>query len=201
LGRRRDWLVLAASLAVHVALLAAWLSKRPEFHFVEPPPMTVELVRLRPPPRPEAPPVRPSQNRSQARSDETKPETPPPPNTSPPPPPVTPRQLTDEELLDSRVRLTPRQIREAPVYDHTRWDRAPRPPRPKCKPAEGYPGPPLPCPGDLGKDPNRPFDVDRDAPDSELAREGRYKRAMKAYHEAPGGAGYPGIACAIFHRC
>jgi len=109
--------------------------------------------------------------------------------------------MTDEELLANRPKLTERQIREAPVYDHTRWDQLPRPPRPKCKPAEGYPGPPLPCPGDLGKDPTRPFDVDRDAPDSELAKAGRYKRAMKAYKEAPGAAGYPGIACAIFHQC
>ncbi|HEY0436078.1 MAG TPA: hypothetical protein VGC92_05525, partial [Phenylobacterium sp.] len=122
---------------------------------------------------------------------------PPPP---PPPAPVEPRPLTDEELLAGRVRLTPRQIRDAPIKDGA-WDARPRPPRAKCKPAEGYPGPPLPCPGELMKDPNRPFDVDRDAPDSELAREGRYKRAMKRYHELPGGAGYPGIACAILHRC
>ncbi len=197
--------MLAASFAVHVALLAAWLSKRPEFRFVDPPAMAVELVRLRPPePRPPPPPPPPKPSRAQpagAQANAPSSETP---TTKPPPPaapPVAPRQLTDEELLANRAKMTPRQIREAPVYDHTRWDALPRPPRPKCKPAEGYPGPPLPCPGDLGKDPNRPFDVDRDAPDSELAREGRYKRAMKAYHEAPGGAGYPGIACAIFHQC
>jgi len=192
--------VLAASFAVHVALFAAWLSKRPEFRFVEPPAMTVALVRQRPPPPRPAPQTPPSK-RAEGRAEEAKPPTPPPGTPPPPPPPVTPRQMTDEELLANRPKLTERQIREAPVYDHTRWDRAPRPPRPKCKPAEGYPGPPLPCPGEIVKDPNRPFDVDRDAPDSDLAREGRYKRAMKAYKEAPGAAGYPGIACAIFHRC
>ena len=30
---------------------------------------------------------------------------------------------------------------------------------------------------------------------------GRYKRAMKTYKELPGDKGYPGIACAMFHKC
>lgn len=191
--------MLAASFVAHLALLAAWLSTRPEFRFVEPPAMAVELVRLTPP-KPTEPPSRSAPRTAGARAEAAAPQASAPVAPSPSPAPVTPRQLSDEQLLDG-AHMTPRQIREAPVYDHTRWDQKPRPPRPKCKPPEGYPGPPLPCPGDLGKDPNRPFDVDRDAPDSELAREGRYKRAMKAYHEAPGGAGYPGIACAIFHEC
>jgi hypothetical protein len=40
--------VLAVSLGAHVMLLAAWLSTRPNVHFVEPPAMVVQLVR--PPP-------------------------------------------------------------------------------------------------------------------------------------------------------
>jgi hypothetical protein len=196
LGRRRNWLVFAASLAAHLGLLVAWLSTRPEFHFVEPAAMTVELARLKPP-APPAPRARPPQKRAQDRPVEAKPDTLPP--SAPSSAPAISRAPTDEELL-AAPRLTARQIRDAPVKDGS-WDRPPRPPRPKCKPAEGYPGPPLPCPGEIVNDPNRPFDVDRDAPDSELARAGRYKRAMKTYHELPGGRGYPGIACAIFHRC
>ena len=35
----------------------------------------------------------------------------------------------------------------------------------------------------------------------EFAREARRNEAVKRYHELPGGAGYPGIACQILHRC
>ena len=36
---------------------------------------------------------------------------------------------------------------------------------------------------------------------AELLPEGRYKRAHKIYRELEGTAGYPGIRCAMFHRC
>ena len=35
----------------------------------------------------------------------------------------------------------------------------------------------------------------------EVAREARRNEAVKRYHELPGGAGYPGIACQILHKC
>ena len=34
-----------------------------------------------------------------------------------------------------------------------------------------------------------------------MAAEAAYKNAVKTYQEAPGGAGYPGIACAMLHKC
>jgi hypothetical protein len=195
--------VLAVSLAAHGLLLAGWMSTRPDLKLAESPTLEVQLVRLPPKPkRLEAPPKTtppPRPGLPQPAPVE------PPPTQTPPPspqvaPPVAPRPLTDQELLAGLRLPTLRQLRDAPVRDGS-WTTAAKPPRPKCKPAEGYPGPPLPCPGEMLKDPNRPYDVDRDAPDSELARAGRYKRAMKTYKELPGGAGYPGIACAIFHKC
>jgi len=36
---------------------------------------------------------------------------------------------------------------------------------------------------------------------SALAREARRNEALKRYHEAPGSAGYPGMRCALLHRC
>ena len=36
---------------------------------------------------------------------------------------------------------------------------------------------------------------------AELLPEGRYKRADKTYRELEGTSGYPGIRCAMFHRC
>jgi hypothetical protein len=35
----------------------------------------------------------------------------------------------------------------------------------------------------------------------EFAREARHNEAVKRYHELPGGAGYTGIGCHVFHRC
>lgn len=34
-----------------------------------------------------------------------------------------------------------------------------------------------------------------------LAREARRNEALKRYRDAPGMVGYPGIGCAVFHRC
>lgn len=36
---------------------------------------------------------------------------------------------------------------------------------------------------------------------SALAREARRNEALKRYRDAPGAAGYPGLGCAVFHRC
>ena len=184
--------ILIASLAMHAALFAALLSVRPEPTPAEAPTMDIQLVpppiRPKPPPKAAAPTLRP------LRSAE-----PEPPARPQPPPPKSRPPLTDQELV-AGPRLTARQLRDAPVGRTEDWSRPPRP-KAKCKPPEGYPGPPLPCPGEALRDADAPFDVDKDAPNSDLAREGRHNRAMRKYLELPGAAGYPGIGCAIFHRC
>jgi hypothetical protein len=43
------------SLAAHIALLAAWISTRPDLRAAETPTMAVQLVRLPPKPSPEPP--------------------------------------------------------------------------------------------------------------------------------------------------
>jgi hypothetical protein len=195
--------VLAASLAAHIALLAAWVSTRPELRMVEPPTMQVALVR--PPPReaskprlPSPPPPTETPLHLNVPAGPTPPEAagPPLPPTAPAPKPLDPRQMTDQELLaggrpdlariyadEARQPLTRNGLPTGckPATEHS--DRI-------APPCPAWAGAPIPrdTPAQL---PNRP----------EIASEGRYKNAMKTYHEAPGGAGYPGIACAMLHKC
>jgi hypothetical protein len=202
LRKSRTAVVLAASLAAHAVLLTVWMNTRPDPHMVEPPVMQIEL--LRPPPREASKPRRPSPPPREtplhlhipagpAPADLAGPPLPP---TAPAPRPLDPRQMTDQELLaggrpdlakiyadEARQPLTRKGMPTGckPATEHS--DRIAQP----CAVWAG--GPILHDPA--GQLPNRP----------EMAAEGRYKDAMKKYHEAPGGAGYPGMACALGHRC
>jgi hypothetical protein len=74
--------------------------------------------------------------------------------------------------------------------------------RPPCKSSEDHSNSDLPpCARASPDEQAARWDPARDGETGVFEGAGRYKRAQKRYHEAPGGAGYPGIRCAIFHKC
>jgi hypothetical protein len=192
--------VLAASLAAHVALLAAWMSTRPEFRMVEPP--TLQVALIRPPPRqtPKPRSTPPPNVATPLRSAETPvaAERPAPPPALPP----APRVLDVPRMTDQELTAGPRPDL-AKIYA----DEARQPltrngvPTDGCKPAWEHseriaPPCPIRAAAPLPRNPsaqlpNRP----------DMAAEAAYKNTMKTYREAPGDAAYPGLACAILHKC
>lgn len=194
--------MLAVSLAAHVGLLTAWMSTRPDLRMVEPPTMQVSL--LRPPPRQPSP---------KSRS--------PPPKLALPAPaaeapaPVPPEATAAPLLAPPRARvldvprMTDQELTAGPRPDLARIyaDEARQPltrngvPTNGCKPAREHSdriAPPCPI-REAGPVPRAPPVQLPNRPD--VAAEAAHKNAMKTYGETPGGAGYPGIACAILHRC
>jgi hypothetical protein len=195
--------VLAVSLSAHIALLAAWLTTRPPAVMAEPPAMEIQLIR--PPPR-EAlkartplPPPRETPLHLHVPAGPTPAEAAGLmlPSAALAPKPLDPRQMTDQELTagprpdlakiyadEARQPLTRNGVPTdgcKPTWDHSNRLAPPCPIR-EAGPLARSPSLQLP---------NRP----------DVAAEATYKNTMKTYHEAPGGAGYPGIACAILHRC
>lgn len=74
--------------------------------------------------------------------------------------------------------------------------------RPPCKSSEDHTNSDLPpCARGSPDDQAARWDAARDSATGAFEGDGRYKRAEKRYQEAPGSAGYPGIRCAIFHKC
>jgi hypothetical protein len=205
--RRRDAAILAASLLAHIGMLAAWMATRLPDSFVEAPAFQVEL--LRPTPRPRPPP--PAPRRPRVSLDHTL--APPPSVPTPLQPPalaspapvapiaVDPRKLTDQELVEqSGPRADLNKVfadrAKRPLYS----SRLP-PGGDDCKPATEHSNriaPPCPNWG-AGPSPRSPAGQLPNRAD--VAGEAAYKNAMKGYREAPGAAGYPGIACAILHKC
>ena len=187
---RRNAVVLAVSLAAHVALLAAWMSTRQDLRWAEPPTMQVALVQL--PPRPEASSKPRALRRSQARvlarpADALEPR----PVEQPPEPPP------DEALVqispEWRVKPQPPLVLKAPSKAFR---------RPKCKSSEdhsNWDGPPC-APGSPDDQAAR-YDAKKDSSTSSFAGEGDRKLRMKSYRESPRTDDYPGIRCTIFHRC
>ncbi|THD73198.1 hypothetical protein [Phenylobacterium sp.] len=180
------------------------MTTRPELRMVEPPTMEIQLIR--PPPREAPRPRTPSPPpRSEVPLHLHVPAGQPPaeaaglapPSTAFAAKPLDPRRMTDQELTagprpdlakiyadEARQPLTRNGVPTdgcKPSWEHS--DRI----APPCPIREAGP-----LPRDLSAQlPNR----------SDMAAEAAHKNAMKTYHEAPGGAGYPGIACAILHRC
>jgi len=179
---RRTWVVAALSLAVHAALVLLLLrlgGRLPQA--LEPPPVTVSIIDM---PRPQARTVAESQRRPTVRLHRTV-------------------QLAPAPAYDAPQAQTPTaaDLFAAPFADVRKPKAAPPPIRP-CPP----PGAPdqrrHACERDeaiaaavaRSGDPNK-------ARDGEFAAEARRNEAMKRYHELPGDAGYPGLGCALLHRC
>jgi len=193
LRTQRNVIVLAVSLAAHLALLAAWFSTRQDLRWTEPPTMEIQLVR--PPPRAE--PERPPQP----------PKTPIRPHLLPAPPP----ELPDQPPLPAP---TPRpQAAQTPLIlpDGSPWippssggprrlERSAR--KPPCKTTQD-PSNRVgePCAAGSLEEAIARHDAERDVANADFVAGGREKRAMKRYHELPGAAGFPGLRCTLFSRC
>ncbi len=193
--RRRDAIVLAASLLAHALLLGAWISTRHDLRFVEPPTMQVSLMRLPPKPAASAParPHPPRTLRVLSRPLEAQ-----------EPQPAAPVIAKPAEAAASDISPEWRVKPEAPGLAGAPFAKGRRtigPVRPSCKTPLSSGERPLDCPPDAGELAASKFDAAKDGKLGGFEAEGRRKRAMKTYHELPGDAGYPGVRCAIFHRC
>jgi hypothetical protein len=178
------------SLMAHLALLAAWMSTRPDLVPPESPTLQVQLVRLAPRPEPRVAPP-PTRSQPQPLTIHQ-----PPPLAPPPPPSVPPSEVSPEWRV--KPDGAPVDLDAAPFtlgragLKHARA-------RPTCK-THGWDRP-LDCPPDHAELAASKSDPAKDSKTAGFEAAGRYKRAMKTYKELPGDEGYPGIACAILHKC
>jgi hypothetical protein len=193
LKKRRNAIGLGASIAAHLALLAVWISSRPEPP-AEAPALQVQLLRLAPkPPPPPAPrdlPRPPARNLSRPFQVHR------PPPLPLPTPPLSPSDgispewrvkpggadLDAEPFVQGRAGLNHARNRRTDCTLHG-WER------------------PLSCPPDAAELAASRFDPAKDAKTGGFAGEGARKLTMKAYRESPSTADYPGIRCSIFHKC
>ena len=162
------------------------MSKRPELNYAEPPTMEVQL--LRPPPRPHPEPPTPAPPKAKRESRPLVVHEPAPPQSPTPAPlPVSPEwQVKPAEPSAGDLAAAPfaaGRPAQRPSCKTRSWDR------------------PVDCPPDDAEVAAAKSDPARDAKTAGYEASGRYKQAVKTYHELPGDAGYPGIRCAIFHKC
>jgi hypothetical protein len=200
LGRRRNAAVLAASLATHIALLAAWLSTRPPAVIAEPPATQIELIH--PPPREAPKPRTPSPPGAEtplhlhilAGPAPAEVAGPPLPPAIPAPKPIDPRKMTDQELLaGSKPDL-------AKIYA----DEARQPltrngvPTDGCKPTwEHSDRVAPPCPIRRADDQASRALAEKLRARPDLVAESQAQEALRSYRD--GNGEYPGLRCAFRH--
>lgn len=174
----------AFSVLLHVAALSWLFLRATEERVAEPAPMVVELVDLsrpepKPPQREAAQTGRPQVVQRVAREPVEKIQLNPPAsastlaNSAP--------DLMAAPFAEGRRKAPPTDSRRRPcdprVMDETLEE---------CRREQ-----------EIARGVTRSFDPQNG--DDEFAREARRKEAMRAYREGSGG--YPGLRCAIFHRC
>lgn len=171
------------------------MSNRPDLRLTEPPTMQVALVQLPPRPQPQTPPhePRPAQTRVLSRpavGPEPRPVEQPPEPPPEPPPENAPAQISPEWRVKPQA---PPLVLNAPRKGFR---------RPPCKVSEDHSNSDLPpCPRNSPDEQAARWDPARDSKTGVFEGEGRYTRAEKRYHEAPGSAGFPGLRCTLFHKC
>jgi hypothetical protein len=191
-GRRRRSVALALSALAHVMVLGWFgLKRAAEQPLAEAPPVNVEIVRLRPPPK--ATPAN-APTASAGRS------TPSPSDTA-----VEGRIAAPSAgpVAGSGSGIDPRWAVDlnGPVFADGKWPRPHERILARCDPLKDPKRESKACrrEDDVANAVTRSYDPQKGT--GELAREGRHNEAVKRYHELPGGAGYPGMACQVFHRC
>lgn len=186
---RRNVIVLAVSLAAHVALLAAWFSTRQDLRWAEPPTMQVALVTLAPEPKPQeaVPRVRSANARVLSRPAEV---------AEPRPIEQTPPPLPDEASpqIDPQWRVKP----QPPLVLNRPGKSVRRPPCRTAQDPSNRAG--EPCPAGSPEEAIARYDSEKEESGA-FAAAGREKRANKRYHELEGTAGFPGLRCTLLHRC
>lgn len=188
-GPRRRTLAVGLSILLHVVLLAVFAPRKsPAPPAIEAPVMAVELVLRAPSPgsSASAPAIpRPKAAPPDARAAQTSTaSTIGPPGVGGPGP--DPRWTVDLNK---------------PVFADGQWPRPQRPLLARCDPLNDPKRESRACrrEDDVANAVTRNFDPEKS--NGEFAREGRHSEATKRYRELPGNAGYPGIACHVFHRC
>jgi hypothetical protein len=191
-GRRRRSVALLVSALLHVTVLGWFALKRAvEQPPPDTPPVNVELVRIRPLPKP-APANAPSASvgrKPTAPSDTDVAPIAAAPSAGPVAAPGTgidPRWAVDLN---------------GPVFADGKWPRPQQRILARCDPLKDPKRESKACrrEDDVANAVTRSYDPQKNT--GEFAREGRHNEAVKRYHELPGGAGYTGIACHVFHRC
>jgi len=189
-GRRNRSLALALSALAHVLVLGWFALKRAvEPPPAEAPPVNVQIVRLRPLPKPAPAPTASTGRARPAPSDS----------------PVEGRIATPSAgpVAGAGAGVDPRWAVDlnGPVFADGRWPRPHERILARCDPLKDPKRESKACrrEDDVANAVTRSYDPQKGA--GEFAREGRHNEAVKRYHELPGGAGYPGIACQVFHRC
>lgn len=191
-GRRRRSVALALSALAHVAVLGWFALKHAaDQPLAEAPPVNVQIVRLRPPPK-AAPANAPTA--SAGRS------TPAPSDTA-----VEGRIAapSTEPVAGAGSGIDPRWAVDlnGPVFADGKWPRPQQRILARCDPLKDPKRESKACrrEDDVANAVTRSYDPQKGT--GEFAREGRHNEAVKRYHELPGDVGYPGIACQVFHRC
>jgi hypothetical protein len=181
---------VAVSLSVltHVLVLG-WFALRQDGAGpgAEAPVVMVELVRRSPPPRQAAAsPPTPSAGRPTPRAAETE---------------VAPRIATVPPSAGSGPPGPGGVDLNGPVFADGKWPRPEPPLRTRCDPLKDPQRTTPACrrEDDISRGVTQAYDPANGR--DEFAREARRNEAVKRYHELPGGAGYPGLACQVFHRC
>jgi len=191
-GRRRRSLAAALSTLAHVMVLGWFaLKQAPEQPLAEAPPVNVEIVRLRPPPKtaPANAPAASAGRSTPARSGAD----------------VEARVVTPSAgpAAAAGTGIDPRWAVDlnGPVFADGKWPRPHQRILARCDPLKDPKRESKACrrEDDVANAVTRAYDPQKGT--GEFAREGRRNEAVKRYHELPGGAGYPGIACHVFHRC
>lgn len=190
-GRTRV-VALLLSAALH-AIVLGWFALRQD---AEPPQadspiVTVELLRVRPAPRPPTAdaPARPAGRRGQALSDATAEA------------PVAAPSASASEGAGTRIDPQWTVDLNGPVFADGKWPRPQRPLLAVCDPLKDPQRISKACrrEDDVARAVTRAYDPQNGQGD--LARAGRHKEAVKRYHELQGGAGYSGVRCHVFRRC
>lgn len=191
-GRRSRGLALALSALAHVMVLGWFALKHAaEQPTGEAPPVNVEIVRLRPPLKP-SPLNAPTASAGRSR---------PAPSASP----VEGRIATPSSgpVAGAGAGVDPRWAVDlnGPVFADGKWPRPQERILARCDPLKDPKRESKACrrEDDVANAVTRSYDPQKGA--GEFAREGRRNEAVRRYKELPGTAGYPGIACHVFHRC
>lgn len=192
-SRRSAWrLALLLSVGLHLVMLGWLASRRAAIEWrVDPPALSVQLVRP-PPPTPAVSKAtsKPAGGRSSNASDATDTLAPTPAEGPETGTPASPGVAIDPRWRVDRRGPPPPSGRE-PDYDAFQPCDPLKDPKRESKACRKV--------DEIAESVGRFYDPQKG--DNAFAREARRNEALKRYRDAPGGAGYPGIACHVLRRC
>lgn len=191
-GRRRRSVALLLSALFHLVILGWFgLKRAAEAPLSDIAPVNVEIVRLRPAPKPARAnaPTASAGRKPTARSETDVAPVAAAPSAGP--------VATPGAGIDPRWAVD----LNGPVFADGKWPRPQQRVLARCDPLKDPKRESRACrrEDDVANAVTRSYDPQKNK--GEFAREGRHNEAVKRYHELPGDAGYTGIGCHVFHRC